>query len=435
MKKLSNSPQKGFADWFPTEFKIRKYIFDIWREVCEGYNYKEYLPPLLESSEIYKAKSGEDVGGKELMICIDRAGRELAIRPEMTPSITRMVSRIYSSETKPIRYFSIANFTRNQKPQRGRNREFWQLNYDIFGENSTSADIEIMQIGLDVMLKFKPPKNSFTLFVNNRKLIDKISQQGQISKEQKTEVFRILDKWGKFPKKELIKRLKVLGLGNSQIVYLEKLMDTKDQKSFEKNFNDLLSSEGYKEIATSLNRLGDYGYGDLITFNPSVVRGFDYYDGLVFEVFDNNPQNNRSLFGGGRYNGLAKLFGEADFPAVGCGIGDETLKLFLEGCDLLPVALNENTVFVPRLQETEDTKYKKISCLLREIGFKVEDTLNQTNIMPALRYANKKNFDWLVLMAEDEIKKSEITIKNLKTGKQTTIKFGNLASYFKKNKV
>ena len=176
------------ADWFPEEYTIRKYIFDTWRKVCISFGYEEYLAPLLEDADIYRKKSGGDVGGKELTIVTDRAGRELAIRPEMTPSVTRMISQIYTSNPKPIRYFSIANFYRNQKPQRGRNREFWQLNYDIFGTNDIDADVEIIQIGVEIMLAFNPPKGSFVAKVNNRKLIDYIlTEEANIpqTKEQK----------------------------------------------------------------------------------------------------------------------------------------------------------------------------------------------------------------------------------------------------------
>ena len=134
MNKISNLPPKGTNDWLPEEFNIRLYIFKTWIKVCQSYGFERYLTPLLENADIYRAKSGEEVGLKELMLVKDRAGRELALRPEMTPSVSRLVSKIYDKYPKPIKFFSVANFIRNEKPQRGRNREFWQLNADIFGE-------------------------------------------------------------------------------------------------------------------------------------------------------------------------------------------------------------------------------------------------------------------------------------------------------------
>ncbi|HXW00588.1 MAG TPA: ATP phosphoribosyltransferase regulatory subunit, partial [Anaerolineae bacterium] len=164
-RKLSNQPVKGASDWLPEEFAVRRYIFDTWRKINQQFGYEEYLTPIFESAEIYRAKSGEDIGGKELMVITDPAGRELAIRPEMTPSVTRMVTKFYRQAPKPLRLFSIANFWRNEKPQRGRNREFWQLNTDIFGSKAMAADLEILQLALQIMLAFNPPKGSFTLYL------------------------------------------------------------------------------------------------------------------------------------------------------------------------------------------------------------------------------------------------------------------------------
>ena len=172
--KISNQELKGFKDWYPEEMLLRSYIFSKWREVCLSYGFSEYLGPLLENANIYRAKSGEDIGGKELMVFVDQGSRELAIRPEMTPSVVRMVSKIYQSSVKPLKLFSIANFIRNEKPQRGRNREFWQLNCDVFGDKNNFSDLEILQMSIDIMLAFNPPKDSFILKINHRELIDYI---------------------------------------------------------------------------------------------------------------------------------------------------------------------------------------------------------------------------------------------------------------------
>ncbi|HTK03421.1 MAG TPA: HisS family protein, partial [Alphaproteobacteria bacterium] len=195
---MNNQPPKGTYDWLPEEFAVRKYIFDVWRQVCQRFGYQEYLTPLVEYADLYRAKSGEDVGGPELTVFEDRGGRELAIRPEMTPSVTRLVSQIYNAYPKPIRFFSIANFYRNEKPQRGRNREFWQLNFDIFGSDSFLSDLEILQMALEIMLAFGPPKKSFTLRINNRKLVNEILSD--VSADILPQVFRILDKFEKLPR-------------------------------------------------------------------------------------------------------------------------------------------------------------------------------------------------------------------------------------------
>ena len=280
---LSNNPPRGTYDWFPEEFEIRKYIFDTWRKVCASFGYEEYLAPLVDYADIYRAKSGEDVGGKELTLFKDRAGRELAIRPEMTPSITRMISKKYNSMQKPIRYFSIANFFRNEKPQKGRNREFWQLNYDIFGDNNIGADIEVLQIAMEVMLAFNPPEGSFKIYINNRKLIDFILElkvpargwsssgrkslpapAGQKSQTQpkadeplaqeagrpldeKAEIIRVLDKMDKLPKAEIEKRLLDIGVSEEDISVLYNIFSSENEELFIREFPEIENAQPYKE--------------------------------------------------------------------------------------------------------------------------------------------------------------------------------------------
>jgi histidyl-tRNA synthetase len=434
-KILQNTPPKGTADWFPEEFATRKLIFDNWREVCTKFGYKEYLTPIVESAEIYRAKSGEDVGGKELMTMTDRAGRELAIRPEMTPSVTRMVSRIYGKEAKPIRYFSIANFMRNEKPQRGRNREFWQLNFDIFGSNALNADIEVLQMALEIMLSFAPPKGSFTLIVNNRKLIDAILQN-VISgdTEQKTQIVRILDKSEKLTDGELRDRFIALGLKEEQIINLLKFIRSTDAKLLIENLPELEANQGYIETIKIIKKLEDLGYGEWIKFQPNIIRGFDYYDGMVFELFDNNPENTRAMFGGGRYNGLAGLFGGESFPAVGCAPGDETIKLFLESWDLvekLKIKSEKLKIYMPILDETLELQTSKIAQNLRSKGLIVELSVEIQGFGKSMQYADKQGFDYILLFGTNEAEKGEITVKNLKSGEQESLKIEEVQDKFK----
>ena len=239
-KDISNNPIKGTSDWLPEEFAIRQYIFDTWKKVCQSYGFEPYLTPLLENAQVYKAKSGEDVGNKELMTITDRAGRELAIRPEMTPSVTRLVSRIYNQEAKPIKLYSIANFFRNEKPQRGRNREFWQLNCDIFGATSIEADREIMQMAIDIMLAFKAPKNSFKLYVNSRDLIDSVLDLAKVKKEDRVLAIRLMDKWDKIKQDDLKKSFLDINISLKSFEIINKFMNSKDSTDLLNNLNELL---------------------------------------------------------------------------------------------------------------------------------------------------------------------------------------------------
>jgi len=420
---ISKQEPRGTSDWLPEEFFLRKYIFDTWRRVCLRYGFEEYLTPLVENSDIYRAKSGEDIGGKELVSFKDLGGRDLSIRPEMTPSVTRMVTKIYASSPKPIKLFSIANFMRNEKPQRGRNREFWQLNCDIFGSDKITADIEVMQLALDLMLEFDPPADSFVLAINSRRLIDgvlELSGTTRLNAEAKNLVVRTLDKWQKLSASALKERLKTAGLNKEAILILEAFMKSRSLEELSLKLPDLKNNPGFIEIVTVINNLTILGYGDYIEFNPTVIRGFDYYDGLVFEVFDRHPDNNRALFGGGRYNGLAEIFGEKNFPALGFAPGDETTKLFLASWNLLDKIKEDYApeYYLPLLSQKLSQETALLARKLRGRGFNLLVGLEEQKITRAIELADKKKIKNIIIFNQDEADKKIIKIKNLSTGQE-----------------
>ena len=429
MKKfISNQEPKGTRDWLPEEFLVRKYIFDAWRRVCLRYGFEEYLTPLVESAEVYRAKSGEDVGGKELVTFKDLGDRELSIRPEMTPSVTRMVTKVYAASPKPLKYFSIANFMRNEKPQRGRNREFWQLNCDIFGSDSLKADMEVLQLALDIMLEFDPPANSFVLSINNRRLIDaalNLSGASDLTDDKKILVVRTLDKWSKLSESDVKKRLQEAGLDKTAIEIINKFMGSRSLEQLATQLPELKNNLGFIETATALKVLTDLGYGEMVEFNPTVIRGFDYYDGLVFEVFDKNTENNRAMFGGGRYNGLAEIFGEKNFPAVGFAPGDETTKLFLESWNLLGKVTEDQPLryYLPLLKESLSAKINQLAKQLRGQGKNVLAGLEEQKIGKALEFANKKKITHVVILGEDEASQGIYKIKDMGNGQEETLRF------------
>lgn len=424
-KKLSQQEVKGTSDWLPEEFLLRKYIFDTWRRVCLRYGFQEYLTPILESADIYRAKSGEDVGAKELLVFKDLADRELALRPEMTPSVVRMVSKTYRSSPKPIRLFSIANFFRNEKPQRGRNREFWQLNCDIFGSDSTRSEEEILKMALDIMREFGAPKGSFILKVNSRSLLEAFFKSFKLKDDLKLEFFRILDKKNKLKNEDFITRLKGIGLKDDDIKNLNDFMKGEAGGYFSdmKNKSEELV-KAYGEINSLIENLDKLSYKGLVEFDPSVIRGFDYYDGLVFEVYDLNPENNRALFGGGRYNGLANIFGEDNFPAIGFAPGDETMKLFLESWDLVSKIKDIKPVccYLPLIDKKLSFETDSLAQKLRASGVNVLLGLEEQKISKALEFANKKKVDKLIILGEEEVKKGIYKIKDMSSGEDEVFK-------------
>lgn len=420
---LLNKPPKGTSDWFPDEFAVRKYIFDTWRAVCTSFGYEEYLTPIVENAEIYRAKSGEDVGGKELMTMTDRAGRELAIRPEMTPSVTRMVSRFYNDTPKPIRLFSIANYLRNEKPQRGRNREFWQLNFDIFGSESMNADVEIIQIGIEIMKAFGADRSMYSVLVNDKNVLsDIIKNYLGINEDNIAEAVRVIDKFGKIDNDVLQDKLKKLGASPYEWDTLFSLLNQSENAINFLKENNYISKGSIEKIETIMSKLNKLTDAEII-WTPSLARGFDYYDGMVFEVFDKNPENARSIFGGGRYNGLASLFGGDSFPAVGCAPGDETTKLFLESWGLLDKMPGVERIYMPLLDSGMANELNALASKLRVEGNNIELGVEVQRIGKALEYADKKGVSKVVIYGQNEKSKGMYKIKNMISGEEQEVTF------------
>jgi histidyl-tRNA synthetase len=313
---------------------------------------------------------------------------------------------------------------RNERPQRGRNREFWQLNCDIFGSNSLNADLEILTLALDVMLAFNPPKGSFCLALNNRQLLDGLLEVIKVKNDLKIKVVRLLDKYAKMTADNFIKSLSDLGLKNAAIDIIVKFMTAESLADLKSKLPELANNEGWKDLVKTMETLESLGYSDYIEFKPSVIRGFDYYDGLVFEVFDKHPDNNRALFGGGRYNSLSELFGGQKFSAVGIAPGDETTKLFLESWGLLDKikATAPEVSYVPLLSSELVLATQKLAQSLRSQGMAIELGLEVTKIGKALEYANKKEMAQVIIFGEDEAQGKFYKIKDMKTSSERKIK-------------
>lgn len=417
---ISNLPVKGTADWFPEEFAVRKYIFDTWRKVCVKFGYQEYMTPLVELADVYRAKSGEDAGGKELTVFTDRGERELAIRPEMTPSVTRMVSRTYNSTPKPIRLFSIANFYRNENPQKGRNREFWQLNVDIFGSNSLQADVEVLQMAIELMKGFGATADQFKIRLNDRQLIEDfvVSFLG-LPKENVQQATRILDKFGKLSEAELQERLEEVGARTADMNVLMGFLGNEQPATDNVIAEYLKESAGMARLQQIFDVLDSLGYKDYYQFTPGLMRGFDYYDGMIFEVFDQNKDNRKALFGGGRYNGLAGIFGEDSFPAVGFAPGDETTKIFLETWGLLPpTLLEQDAIYLPLLSAPMLLVTNKLATQLRSEGKIVIQGLEEESLGAAFKSSEKLNCKQMIILGERELAEKKYAIKDLISGEQ-----------------
>ncbi|HKL43788.1 MAG TPA: ATP phosphoribosyltransferase regulatory subunit, partial [Candidatus Absconditabacterales bacterium] len=348
---------------------------------------------------------------------------DLALRPEMTPTVTRMVSKNYNQLAKPIRYFSIANFYRNERPQRGRNREFWQLNVDIFGSESENAEIEIFQLAMELMLAFKPPKNSWKLHINNRKILDEIliDKIGLRDPDIRLKVVRLMDKYDKISNEDFSLSLNDIGVSKEQIEMILQYLGC-DNLSDIMNVFDMQKNAFVVLTNNIIKKLSDLGYSQYIEFKPSLIRGFDYYDGLVFEIFDIHPDNNRALFGGGRYNGLSHIFNkELHMPAIGFAPGDETMKLFLESRGLLDKIIQKTDIknmYLPILESGFENEVLNLANKLRKQGRNVTCGLETQKLGKAFQYADKQEYNFVVILGEQEKEKGVYRVKDMKTGKE-----------------
>ncbi len=308
-KKLSTEPYKGVRDFYPEDMAVQNHIFSTWKKVCGEFGYQEYAASLLEPAELYRSKGSDEIVNEQMFTFIDRGEREVALRPEMTPSLARMVAAKRRSLKFPLRWFTIANCFRYERPQRGRKREHWQLNADLIGLPAQAgiagleAEVEIISLAHSIMKEFGAKDSDFIIKIGSRGALAEALAKKGIPAEQHKAIARLIDRKGKMPEEERAAELERLG---GEVVITE----TADVSALRKQ----LSEKGVTNTE----------------FDPDIVRGFDYYTGMVFEVFDTDPENRRSLFGGGRYDNLLEMFGADPVPTVGFGMGDVTMRDFLE---------------------------------------------------------------------------------------------------------
>jgi len=321
---LSTAPYKGTRDFYPEDLQRRNYIFQTWKKTMLESGFSEYDSSIIESSDLYLAKSGEELGSKQLYSFVDKGDRKIALRPEMTPSLARLVCAKFGELQFPIRWFSIPNCFRYERPQKGRSREFWQLNLDIIGSKAGASDLEILYILGKIFLSFGAKKEMFSIRYGHRGLLDSWinAENLEVKKEL---IYKTLDEWHKIAEESRSTWMTEIGLDLEEQAKIGQFVKHPPLDLI-KDFPDLvLVNQQIRQI------LPDVEY----IFDTTIVRGIAYYTGLVFEAFDNNPENNRALFGGGRYDNLLDLFGKSA-EAVGVGIGDLTWDGFLDGWNLWP---------------------------------------------------------------------------------------------------
>lgn len=349
MSKLDTAPYKGVRDFYPEEKFIQNYIFAVWRKTVERFGYEEYDASVLEPTEVYTEKSGQEIVNEQTFTFTDRGGRTVTLRPEMTPTVARMLAAKKRELGFPLRWYSVPNLFRYEATQRGRLREHWQLNVDLFGLPNLEADLELIQVAYQIMMNFGAKNEDFEVRLN-----------------YPTGTDEDLNK--------VVERLGAIGITNTKI-------------------------------------------------DKTLARGQAYYTGVVFEFFDTNPENNRSILGGGRYDNLTELFSSEGVPAVGFGAGDVTIKDFLETHKLLPQYYPTTQVSILPMMTDKPNEVLMVAMTFRMNGLNVSVDWSDKKIGDKIKNADKLKIPFVVVVGEDELKSKKFKLKNLRTGEEKELDF------------
>ena len=409
---LSTEAYKGVRDFYPREFAAREAVFGTIRRTLGRYGYEEYNASPLERAELYEAKTSEEIVNEQTYTFTDRGDRRVTLRPEMTPTLARMVAGKRRELVFPLRWFSIGNRFRYERPQRGRLREFFQTDVDLLGLPAGEADIEVVTLATQILKDLGASDTDFIVRINSRELLTKACEAAGLLGDDVKRYMRLLDKKDKMPKDEFDA--------------LVREITKSDPLDLIANDDPRLSN-AKRDILGTIVMLKERGVSTA-TFDPTLVRGFDYYTGITFEIFDTNPANPRALFGGGRYDRLVALFGGNPIPAVGFAIGDVTLMDFLETHELMPQGAGMPQVYLGTLPEGLEAA-RAFADTLRAAGVRVFLNLTDRSIGDQVREAAKRGIPYFTTYGPDEAKSGALRVKHLESGTEESLDEQDVAAY------
>ena len=427
MSNLSTQPYKGARDFYPEDKRVQDYIFGVWSKVVESYGYENYTAPIIEPTELYAAKSGEELVNEQTYRFEDRGGRDVTIRPEMTPTVSRMIAGRRQETAYPARWYSIPNLWRYERPQRGRMREHWQLNVDMFGVATADAELEMLQIVTDIMAGFGATQDDYKIHVNSRKLVVIImAEYLKLDAVQSHKMIKLLDKREKMGEEAFFVEVQQVTDDTEVVKRVRTLVEA---KSFADLPVEIQSSESIKVIQAIFTYLKDNNINN-VKFDVTLMRGFDYYTDIVFEVYDTNDANNRSMFGGGRYDGLVELFGAQPLPVVGFGMGDVTMEDFLRVHDLLPEIQSKTALHIIPIGETV-RESQGIAKLLRQEGINVAVDISGKKADKQIKAALSKSVRYVLFVGDSELNKELFNLKDLKEETEQELSLPEIIAHFK----
>jgi len=415
-------PVKGTRDFYPSDMAVRNWIIDGWKRVSLRNGFEEYDGPIFEYLKMFQIKSGDEIV-EQLFSLTDRGGRELALRPEITPTLARMVNQRISSLPKPIKWFSVPRLFRAERPQKGRLREFFQWNIDIIGEDDVLADAETIFCALDYLQEVGLTPDDIVVKISSRKMLAELLRTIGIAEDKLEDLYAVLDKRSKLPTDIFEQMLAESVTDESKCKKILKLMSIE----FIKQIGSVVElTRQVKESVDELSRLFELlnvmGAGDYCIFDIGIVRGLAYYTGIVYEIYDKGSEL-RAIGGGGRYDNLLQLFGGPLIPATGFGIGDCILAILLEEKGLLQrqQSTHQLDYFVAFADKQFFQKTIEMTAKLRLAGLSANFSYKSAKLSKQLKEASDQNAKKCIIIGE-EFKNNELVIKDMATGQQELIK-------------
>jgi len=400
---------------------LRTWLYAKMREVSESFGYQEFDGPFLERLELYAAKSGEDLVEKQSYVFEDRGGDRITLRPELTPSLARMVAARQRQLNFPLRWWSFGPFWRYEKPQKGRTREFFQWNIDRVGDDSPEADAEVATIAAIFLKSIGLQSSEAQILVNNRQLIQAEIEGLRIPAKSRGEVFALIDRKDKLSAADWQKRGAEIGLDTTQVMGIEALLGNNDLWKKSENlqrFFKAVEAQGMKEY---------------VRFAPHVIRGLDYYTGTVFEAWDTAGEF-RAIFGGGRYDDLVTAVGGDQVPAVGFAVGNVVISLLLQALGQAP-ALNvmPAPIYVTVFDEASLNESLRLASELRTAGYKVTGHLTADKLQKQFKQADRSGARLVLVLGPDEMAGKTVSVKDLRSGEQRSVPRAELAAELKRS--
>lgn len=415
----------GFRDFYPPEFAVRTHITNAWREAARRHAFEEYDGPPLEALELYTEKSGDEIVG-QLYNFEDKAGRSVALRPEMTPTLARMVGARAGGLRKPIRWFSVPQLFRYERTQRGRLREHFQWNVDIIGESDVNADAEVLATGLDALAMLGLGPDTIVARFNDRRLMEKLLVRAGVADARLGDAYAAVDKLGREPADVVRTKMVDAGIGADAADRVLTLFEKPDLAAIRTGFgSDAAVVEDLDRLDAYRACLDDLGHGETVEFDLRIVRGLAYYTGIVFEIFDRAGEL-RAICGGGRYDNLLGALGGEDLPAVGFGMGDVVLGELLAERDLLPPAEPAVDWFIVVVAETERPLARRIAARLRGAGHSVAYALRQQGVRGQFKEAGARGAARTIVIGPDEVAEGVVVVRDMTEGTERRVALDEL---------